>query len=94
MRPQYSGRMADAGFDGSSIFFLALIRGEIPPRAPAAAVSSRRYFYVANLDSGTAVLGKNLWSVYRAVMAPTRGIAEKRGEAFFIYIYINTHILV
>ena len=35
MRPQYSGRIADAGFDGSSIFFyLALTRVEIPPRAP------------------------------------------------------------
>ena len=35
MRPQYSGRIAEAGFDGSSIFFyLGLTRGEIPPRAP------------------------------------------------------------
>jgi hypothetical protein len=34
MRPQYSGRIADAGFDVSSNFFyLALTRGEIPPRA-------------------------------------------------------------
>jgi hypothetical protein len=55
-------------------------------------VSCYRYFYVANLNSGTAVLGKNLWSVYRAVMAPTRGIAEKRGEAFlYIYIYQYAH---
>ena len=37
MRPQYSGRIAEAGFDGSSIFFyLGLTRGEIPPRAAPA----------------------------------------------------------
>jgi hypothetical protein len=35
---QYSGHIADAGFDGSSnCFYLARTRGEIPPRAAAVA---------------------------------------------------------
>jgi hypothetical protein len=39
MRPQYSGRIAEAGFDGSSNFFhLGLTRVEIPPRAAAVPV--------------------------------------------------------
>ena len=37
MRPQYSGRIADSGFDdgSSNFFYLGPTRVEIPPRAPA-----------------------------------------------------------
>ena len=63
MRLQNSGCIADAGFDGSSNFFyLALTRGEIPPRVPAvlslvlavAGASTSR-----SEDVGTAYAGKH-----------------------------------
>jgi hypothetical protein len=57
MLPQYSGRIADADFNGSSNFFyLGLTRGEIPPRAPAGVdVLNLVYMYH---QGGTAVLLK------------------------------------
>ena len=71
MRPQYLGRIANAGFDGSSNFFyLALTRVEIPPRARVASFRSRLknctfvYVYLSTyclLHIGTVgVLGLNL----------------------------------